>query len=99
MYVSTGCRMSLSIRENNPLQGVIRIRQTMRVPEDIQSDGNARSARYTDLTIETDVILRKGSRFVEFETCLDNTAKSHRCGSPSPRTSRATRAIPACPST
>ena len=78
MYVSTGCRMSLSIRENNPLQGVIRIRQTMRVPEDIQSDGNARSARYTDLTIETDVILRKGSRFVEFETCLDNTAKSHR---------------------
>lgn len=78
MCLSAGKNLELRVLENDPLKGVIRIKQTMVVPENINEKGTGRSERTAELTLTTDVILRKDSKMVEFETLVDNTAKQHR---------------------
>lgn len=78
MCISTGKNMELRIIENNPLKGVIQITQSMTVPENLNTASTGRSSQSTELKITTDVILRKNSPVVEFETVIDNTAKQHR---------------------
>lgn len=78
MFVSSGRDMDLEIVENNACQGIIRIRQTFRIPKSIAPDEQSRSTELAETKIVTDVILGKDSRSVEFETVIDNQAKDHR---------------------
>ncbi len=76
--VSAGKNLDLRIRENNPQKGVLRVSHTMAVPDGLTPDTLSRSGKSLDLRIVTDVILRKGSKTVEFETEIENPAGHHR---------------------
>lgn len=68
----------ISLEQNGPLIGVYSIKHEMDIPEETDAKGYGRSVKYIRNFIETKVILRKGSRIVEFETSLENNAKDHR---------------------
>ncbi|MDR1668734.1 MAG: hypothetical protein LBR76_02095 [Oscillospiraceae bacterium] len=76
--VSMGSSLTVDIVENNPLQGALRINQTLSVPASLSEDRLSRSPERVDIPISTTVTLKKGSGFLEFETEIDNKAKDHR---------------------
>ncbi len=76
--VSAGRNIDICVMENSPIKGVLRIRQSMAVPSGLANGMESRSDHTEMLEITTNVILRKDSGFVEFETVIDNTACDHR---------------------
>lgn len=73
---STGQNLSVEVAENDPLRGVLRVRQEMPVP--LSSDKDCRAERVAPLSIRTDVILRAGVPYVEFLTEIENRSCDHR---------------------
>jgi alpha-mannosidase len=76
--VSAGRGLAVSIIENNPLQGVLSVRQTLCVPAGLAADTLARSRETAEIGISSRLILRRGCPYLEFETQIENTAKDHR---------------------
>lgn len=68
----------ITLMQNGPLMGEYSIKYEMDIPEGADEKGYCRSSNTVRNTIESKVVLRKGSRIVEFETTMENKAKDHR---------------------
>lgn len=77
-FCSKGENMRLSVCENTPEEGVIRVSQTLSVPCSLSEDRLARSEEKAQVSVSTKIILKKGATRVEFQTEIDNTARDHR---------------------
>ena len=76
---TTGCSPVISLVHNGPLIAVYGLRYYMDVPGACEREGYKRDeGRFVRNIIESNVILRKGSRVVEFETTIQNNAGDHR---------------------
>jgi len=79
---SLGCPVEISLKENTPLSGTIRVRYRMRIPSGLIHDNaheyTRRGEREEDLAIETFFTLRAGARRLDCRTRFENRAKNHR---------------------
>lgn len=91
---TVGQQATVALLVDGPLQATYRISREWQLPAEIDAElrispvqgggrhtetgMTRRSARTTTVTITTDVTLRKGSRTLEFNTTINNTAKDHR---------------------
>ncbi len=75
---SSAAASDVSVIENGKYQAAIRIRTTMRIPEEFDFEHMVRSERRVEFVIDTVVRLRAGSDHVELKTTINNTAKDHR---------------------
>ena len=75
---SAGSAASISLIENTPAVARIRIDQTLDVPAEASPDRKSRSERTVPLRLSTTLTLAAGSRRLECETTVENTAKDHR---------------------
>ncbi len=66
----------ISVVEKGPLRVALRVETTMKVPA--TGDRRSRGRKTVDLPVSSDIRLTKGSRLVEFETTVCNTAQDHR---------------------
>lgn len=63
--------------QDNPLEASFQVRWNWSVPESRTEDDKARSSRRKNMPICNTVTLRKGQRWVEIVTDLDNPAEDH----------------------
>ncbi len=75
---SKKCRAKVSVIEESDLASIREITINFRLPEDVTPDEKKRSSKLIDNPIVTRVILKKHSDMLEFETTVDNRAKSHK---------------------
>ncbi len=75
---SEGCHTRIEAIHNGPLVYSFRVTKTMSIPEGINIHEYCRSSHYVDMTVVTDIILRKGERHIECHTVVNNIAKEHR---------------------
>lgn len=75
---SKKCQAKIKVLEDNELVSSREISLKFRLPADVTPDEQARTSKMLDLPIKTNVILKKDSPMLEFETNIDNTVKSHR---------------------
>jgi len=79
---SKGVPVEISIVENTPLSGTIRVLYRMRIPTGLIHDDSfhftRRGEREEDLFIETFFTLRAGARRLDCVTRFENRAKNHR---------------------
>jgi alpha-mannosidase len=68
----------LSIVENGPLRGAIKIVSTLTLPVSATADKKGRSTKTAPVELSTIVSLTTRSRSVEFVTTVNNTVKDHR---------------------
>ncbi|MHB1954733.1 MAG: alpha-mannosidase [Sulfobacillus sp.] len=73
-----GAHADISVVFDGPLQTRIRIRSTMRVPEEIQAGNARRSTSLTGLEITTDLDLRKDDAILRCRTHVKNNVRDHR---------------------
>ncbi len=67
----------VSVGENGPLAVRFTIDTKIRVPKEYDWNKMCRSEVMTEIPMRTVLTLRKGSRFLECETTIQNTAKDH----------------------
>lgn len=77
-YVCGGDNLTVTVKENDPLRGVLEIRRTFTVPSSLSEDGKSRSGNKAVIVITTQMILTDNAKYIEFITEIDNTAKDHR---------------------
>ena len=77
-FVSSGEKLSIAVKENNPLRGVLTVRQYVTVPKTLSADRFGRSSELVSIAVSTDIILTADAKQVEFVTTVDNTALNHR---------------------
>lgn len=75
---SKGAYSVIEVMKNGPLYKQFRVTKHMSIPKAAEYNTYRRSEERTDIKITTDIILRQGSRHVEFETVIDNNARDHR---------------------
>jgi mannosylglycerate hydrolase len=75
---SLGASTTISQVAAGPVRAAYEIRQTLRVPKSLASDRMARSKETVEVPIVTTVSLTAGSRRVDVETRVNNTALDHR---------------------
>lgn len=68
---------SVSIGENGPLAVRFTIHTKILAPKEYDWGKMCRSTEMTEIPVHTELTLRKGSRFLECVTTIDNTAKDH----------------------
>ncbi len=73
-----GAQADISVVFDGPLQTRIRIRSTMRVPQEIEPGNVQRSAALTGLEIMTDLDLRKNDPVLRSRTHVKNNVRDHR---------------------
>ncbi len=73
-----GAQADISVVYDGPLQTRIRIRATMRVPQEIQAGNARRSATLAGLEITTDLDLRKNDPVLRCRTQVKNNVRDHR---------------------
>lgn len=69
---------AIDLTENNSLRQTLRIKYTLQVPSSLSPDRRSRSPNTVDIPVETEVSVFAGSRRVDFQTQVDNTATDHR---------------------
>lgn len=77
-YLSTGFPTSISVTDDGSLVTTFRIEKTLCLPAEHDWALMRRGETKKPVTLRMDVILRKGARYVECVTTLDNTVKDHR---------------------
>ncbi len=73
-----GAQADISVVFDGPLQTRIRIRSTMRVPQEIEPGDVRRSAALAGLDITTDLDLRKNDPVLRCRTRVQNNVRDHR---------------------
>jgi mannosylglycerate hydrolase len=71
-------RVHVTLEENGPLRGALRIDHRMMVPVSASPDGKSRSAEKAELQISTVLMLTRFSKRVDVRTTVHNTVKDHR---------------------
>ncbi|RIK58380.1 MAG: glycoside hydrolase family 38 [Chloroflexi bacterium] len=78
-FVSTASRAAVALVHNGPQLTTFRIRTALQIPEAFDFDATMqRSARLTDLVVDSLVSLRPGLPRIEVETTVRNVAADHR---------------------
>ncbi len=77
IYTTLNERAVISLVYSGELETKYRIVLDWAIPEDLTDGGRKRSPRLAPYRIETLVTLRKGAKWVEFETNIDNTVPNH----------------------
>ena len=77
LFLSKSFEPRISVVEQGPLRGSIRIRVRMKAPEGATSDRKGRSSRRGMIKIWSTVRLTYNSRRVEFETIIESDVKDH----------------------
>lgn len=72
-----GEKAVVSVQENGPLAVRFIIENRMAVPKEYDWSKMRRSETTVEIPIRTEVILRKGSRYLECSTTIENTARDH----------------------
>ncbi len=67
----------VSVRENGPLAVRFMIKNRIVVPKEYNWSKMCRSEEMVEIPVCTEIILRKGSRYLECGTTIENTAKDH----------------------
>ena len=76
-YTTLNERAVVSLVYSGELETRYRIVLDWAIPEDVSDGGKKRSARLAPYKIEMLVTLKKGARWVEFETNINNTVPNH----------------------
>ena len=79
--VSTvGSKAEIELVEAGPLLARVKVRHVLSVPTGLEekADGVHRGSAHVDLPIESLLTIRKGQRYLEVETTVDNRAEQHR---------------------
>ena len=71
-------RVHVTLEENGPLRGALRIDHRMMVPVSASPDEKSRSAEKTELHISTVLTLTRFSKRVDVKTTVHNTMRDHR---------------------
>jgi len=77
-YYSTQFKPVIKAIDSGPLRGVIEITHKMNLPESATKDETGRAKDKKPLVIMTRIILSKGAKRVDFQTCINNNIKDHR---------------------
>ncbi len=78
LFYSTDFEPRLSVIEQGPLRGAIRIRTRMKLPDAVSQDRKSRSTNSNILKLSSIVHLDYDSPVVYFETTVENTCQDHR---------------------
>lgn len=78
IYTSLSANADISLIENSQARAAYKIGITLNLPESLDSTNQARTDRKTSLRIESVISLNPGSKRLDIETTLINTAKDHR---------------------
>ena len=76
--LSSGFPAGIERTEDGPLRTVFRIETVMTVPAELSADGLSRSDRTAELPLETEIILYRHSRRIDFRVRISNRILSHR---------------------
>lgn len=74
---SKKCQASITNIEESEFLSIREVKIKFRIPADVAKDHKKRSAKMVDLVITSRIILKKDKDQLEFETTVNNTAKSH----------------------
>lgn len=77
VYTTLNERAAVSLVYSGALETKYRIVLDWAIPENLIDGGKRRSSRLAPYRIETLVTLKKGARWVEFETNINNTVPNH----------------------
>jgi alpha-mannosidase/mannosylglycerate hydrolase len=77
-FLSSACSAAMALVHSGPLLTTFRIRTTMNLPAEFDFTAMQRSAKTSDLVIDSLVSLRRGSDRIEVETRVHNTVGDHR---------------------
>ena len=77
-FVSTACPSQVALVNDGPMLTTFRVRTVMSVPVEFEFDRMVRSESLTELVIDSYISLRRGSRHLEVESTVQNTARDHR---------------------
>jgi alpha-mannosidase len=75
---SAGLEARLEVLEASPLRQSVRVTWLMMLPPEVDDRAARRAGRPVAYRVVSLISLRRGARFVEIETTLDNTVKDHR---------------------
>jgi hypothetical protein len=75
---SLGAGATVAVEAGGPVLGALRLDVTLPVPRGATADRKARDGALAPLTVSTRLTLAAGSRRVEAETTVENTAEDHR---------------------
>ena len=78
MVSSKGARTTIEVLRRGEALSEFKITKTMIVPKGVDYDTMKRSEETAEMTVCTNVMLKKDSRTVELKTTVDNTARNHR---------------------
>ncbi len=78
IFLSSACPAAVALVHNGPQVTAFRIRTSMSLPAEFDFSAMQRSAKTTDLVIDSLVSLRRGSERIEVETKVHNTVGDHR---------------------
>jgi alpha-mannosidase/mannosylglycerate hydrolase len=77
-FVSTAATSDVALLYHGPLAAAFRLRTTLRLPREFDFKAMARGQEFTELTLETDLVLRAGQRYLDLTTRVRNTVCDHR---------------------
>jgi mannosylglycerate hydrolase len=77
-YVTQGSLTEVSVMEDEPDWGMIRIKQTLELPGGLSPNRRDRNEEKVLCEIITEVTLVRGVRRIDFRTTVDNRAEDHR---------------------
>ena len=77
-FTSRSAKADVTVAEKTPLSGALDVCLTFDVPEEIEPDREARSAKLVPLQLRTRLELHAGSKALTIRTCVENVAKDHR---------------------
>jgi alpha-mannosidase/mannosylglycerate hydrolase len=77
-FVSTACSAEVIQVHDGPFTSAMRIRLAMPIPEEFLFDSMTRSERRVNLVVDNTLTLRRGQKYLEINTTIDNPAGDHR---------------------
>ncbi len=77
IITSIGERANVATTVNGPLCVKFKVDLTMKLPKDYDFAKQLRNETLVDMPVSVEFTLKKGSKFLEVETTIDNTAKDH----------------------
>lgn len=77
MITSIGNKAKVAIKTHGPLAVKFEINSTMSLPAEYNFEKQTRSEFEKDMPIKVEITLKKGSRYPEIITTIDNTVKDH----------------------
>jgi len=77
IITSLGEKAVVSTTVNGPLCVKFKVDLTMKLPKDYDFAKQLRNETLVDMPVSVEFTLKKGSKFLEVETTIDNTAKDH----------------------